>query len=77
MKDRYLKAVLTVIAGALVVIAAESAIPAAHAQFGATQKVQICDDLHCADMTPVILGTAGGRPVTSWALSVAQESKPK
>jgi hypothetical protein len=73
MNDRYSKAVLTVIACALVAIAAENAIPAAHAQLGAPQKVQICDDMHCADMTPVVLGKG---QFTSWALPIAQENKP-
>ena len=73
MNDRYLKAVLTVIACALVAIAAEGAIPSARAQISRLQKVQICDDLHCANVDPIIVKGEGMRTVVEWGLSVAPE----
>jgi hypothetical protein len=50
--DQYTKAVLTVIATALVVIALRGAVPGARAGFGEVQQVQICDGAgHCADLS--------------------------
>jgi hypothetical protein len=49
--DRYTKAVLTVIAGALLVLAAENATRPSNAQSGSPQKVVICEyptGLNCA-----------------------------
>jgi hypothetical protein len=42
MVDRYTKAVLTVIAGALVTLAAQNAIGTGRASFDPVTKVQIC-----------------------------------
>ena len=44
--DLYTKAVLTVIALALSVIAVRSSLPSAFAQNGGIQKVVICDSLY-------------------------------
>ena len=68
MTDRYTKAVLTLIAVALVVIAIENAIRPTTAQFGSgIQKVQICDTQDCATVMPVT-GRIGG--LRSFALQV-------
>jgi len=50
MVDRYTKAVLTVIASALTVLAIQGTIPSSQAYTGDIQKVQICDRRNCADL---------------------------
>jgi hypothetical protein len=67
MTDRYTKAVLTVIAIALTVIATQNVLREAVAQAGPT-KVQVCDAYsRCAvitsDSTPHTLGEYGVRVV--------------
>lgn len=54
MVDRYTKAVLTVIAIALVVIAVQNMVHSSAAQLSnaGIQKVQICDPTDCASVTP-------------------------
>jgi hypothetical protein len=71
MVDRYTKAVLTVIAGALSIIAIQGLIGATHAQlFDRPQEVQICDSLHqCAGLSP-IFSTYQGRTTTTYGLTV-------
>jgi hypothetical protein len=54
MVDRYTKFVLSVIAVALCAIALETAISQATAQVDTIQKVQICDQEHCANLLPII-----------------------
>ena len=51
--DRYTKAVLTVIAISLAVIALQHTIPSAFAQSGAPVRVIICDPIspNCADVS--------------------------
>jgi hypothetical protein len=54
MVDYYTKIVLTVIAGALVVLVAQNAIQKSNAQFGNPQKVQICDASdHCSFLSRI------------------------
>jgi hypothetical protein len=66
MVDRYTKAVLTVIAVALLMLVAQNAIRTASAQGDQVQKVQVCDTRNCADLEPLVerFGTTG------WALNV-------
>ena len=67
MVDRYTKAVLTVIAVALTVLAIQGLVRPLAAQVGEIQKVQICDSRHCASLTPRT--TRFGRdPVTDWVI---------
>jgi hypothetical protein len=59
MVDRYTKAVLTVIAAALVLLAIQGAATQSRAQFNRFDeilKVQICDPIGCAALLPT-----GGR----------------
>jgi hypothetical protein len=51
MVDRYTKVVLTIIAAALVIIAAQGAVGQSKAQRELV-KVQICDTLSCAEVLP-------------------------
>ncbi len=66
MADVYTKAVLSVIAIALTVIAADELVSGARGQIGFA-RVQICDVQNCAQLFPVQT-TVQGRPVTLWAL---------
>lgn len=51
MADRYTKAVLTIIAGALVVIASENAIQSSRGAQSDLQKVALCDYMdRCASL---------------------------
>jgi hypothetical protein len=78
MVDRYTKTVLTVIAAALVVIAAQHAVDRSQAATD-IQKVQICDDQgRCASMTSHVKFSPGplGGVVQSWAVPVAVEEIP-
>jgi hypothetical protein len=68
MVDRYTKAVLTVIAAALVLLLIQGAVTQSRAQFNRyneIQKVQLCNDVACADLIP----TGGNR--RGWALAVS------
>jgi hypothetical protein len=68
MTDNYTKAMLTIIAAALVVLSVQNAIPHARAQFGEPAKVQICDDSsHCAELLPK---TDPRMHLLTWALAV-------
>jgi hypothetical protein len=68
MIDRYTKGVLTVIAAALVVLAVQGLVGPLGAQIvREPQKVQLCDSLHCASLTPHTT-QLGGAPVTDWVL---------
>jgi hypothetical protein len=63
MVDRYTKSVLTAIALALAIIAAQNAIGPSVAQQG-LQKVQLCDDLsHCIQLATTGSGDHRGVPV--------------
>jgi len=70
MVDRYTKAVLTVIAAALLALVVQNAVHTASAQGGQVQKVQICDSQNCADLSPIV-DVSSGRIATTWGLSVA------
>jgi hypothetical protein len=50
MVDRYTKAVLSVIAAALVALVAQNVYRPSFAQSSGLQQVQICDTQHCADL---------------------------
>jgi len=56
MVDRYTKAMLTIIALALVALVTQNAAPALHAQPADIQRVQICDENHCASVSPYFTG---------------------
>lgn len=72
--DRYTKSVLTVIAAALVVIAAQSFTQPSTAQTNAIQKVQICDSIgRCAKLRAIGLPSPSSLP-TEWGLSVFTET---
>jgi hypothetical protein len=60
MTDAYTKSVLTIIAGALVVIAVQNAIPEANAQRERPMQVTICDPrgTECAGL-PIFRGSIG------------------
>ncbi len=75
MVDRYTKAVLTVIAVALLALAAENAIRPAAAQSDQIQKVQICDTQNCASLSPVETQLFG-RIMSSWGLRVVPAHVP-
>ena len=63
MVDRYTKSILTAIALALMIIAAQNAIGPGAAQQG-QQKVQLCDDLaHCVQLAAAGSGDRYGVPV--------------
>jgi hypothetical protein len=66
--DTYTKWVLTIIATALVILAANNVTQTALAQVGLA-RMQICDEQNCARMFP-IRGNVQGRTVTIWALPV-------
>jgi hypothetical protein len=72
--DRYTRFVLTVIALALCVIAAQNFIGVSNAQFSAPQKVQICDTDQCLSLSPVRQKTSAGIRFLTWALPVFRES---
>ena len=73
MVDIYTKTVLTIIAVALVAIAARGAIWPAAAQSD-LQKVQLCDERDCANLYP-ILSYINGQPFTSYGLQVVVTAK--
>jgi hypothetical protein len=68
MADKYTKFVLTTIAVALVVIAANNITRSAAAQIGYA-KVQICDEQNCTRLIP-IPQSVGGRTVYTWSVPV-------
>jgi hypothetical protein len=58
--DRYTKVVLTIIAFALAIIAAENAIQPSRAYYGDIQKVQLCDVIdRCAEISETRRATPG------------------
>jgi hypothetical protein len=65
MIDRYTKAVLTVIAVALVALAIQGAVNQSRAQLNNVQKVQICDALRCADVVPLVRASGAGALLVS------------
>jgi hypothetical protein len=68
MVDRYTKAVLTVIAAALMALAIQGFIRPLEAQTRDLQRVQICDGEHCASLSKRV--TRIGRfETTDWALA--------
>src|ERR1700674_4110563 len=67
MVDCYTKTVLTVIAAALVTLAIQNFIRPLGAQSRDIQKVQICDDKHCAILYPRVT-TGRGFTDTDWVL---------
>jgi hypothetical protein len=67
MVDRYTKAVLTVIATALVVLAVQGLVGPLGAQTREPQRVQICDGSHCASLTSRVT-RIGGTTMTDWVL---------
>lgn len=68
MTDTYTKCVLTIIATALVVLAANDLTHTATAQSGAT-RVQLCDEQNCARLFPIPQNVQG-RTVITWGLPV-------
>lgn len=68
MVDHYTKAILTVIATALVALVMQGAIGQSRAQYGA-QKVEICSGFQCAGLVPYDI-TVYGRTSTHYALPV-------
>ena len=70
MTDAYTKTVLTVIAAALVTIAAQNALRPAVAQPDQLQKVQICDHTSCTQLRPTGKFTPGKGFVENWGLTV-------
>ena len=75
MVDRYTRAVLTVIAVALSVIAVQNFAGRAAAQGADIQKVQICDEQHCAQVAPVT-EVLFGKGYTYWAVRTVAPAKP-
>jgi hypothetical protein len=71
MPDIYTKSLLTIIAAALVVIAAQQFVRSADAQ-REIQRVQICDTMGCVKLSPIYT-KSGGMGITGWALAVAPE----
>jgi len=72
MLDRYSKAVLTVIALALVALVAQNAVRSSVAETTDVQKVQICDGQNCARLSPIVENMSG-KIVTRWGLAVVPE----
>ena len=70
MVDAYTKWILTIIAVALAVIAADELLHSARAQIGFS-RVQICDVQNCAQLYP-IQTSVQGRQVTLWALPIVR-----
>ena len=68
--DPYTKATLTVIAAALVTIAAQNALRPAIAQPDQIQKVQICDHTSCAQLRSIGVFTPGREYIEEWGLPV-------
>ncbi len=75
MIDRYTKSILTVVAGALVVLVMQNTTFSATAQLAGPQKVQICDLSNCANLEPFI-ETSMGVTLHRWALDVVPLNKP-
>ena len=69
MRDIYTKAVLTVIAAALVAIAAGNIIHGATAQISYA-RIQICDEQNCTQLVPT-QQSVGGRTVILWTVPVS------
>ena len=71
--DVYTKVVLTVIAGALVVLAAQNAIGTSRAQSDQVQKVQICsnDGINCAAVGQPAMGGQDPIGVAAYAFQTA------
>ena len=68
MVDRYTKAILTVIAAALTVLAIQGFVGPLGAQIvREPQRVQICDGDHCARLAPRIV-RVGAYQTTDWTL---------
>jgi len=67
MVDRYTKTVLTVIAAALTLLAAQGLIRPLGAQTSDVQKVQICDKRNCLSLSPHS-NRLGGSTWTDWVL---------
>ncbi len=71
--DRYTKALLTVIAGALCIQIMQATIGLGRADALDVLKVKICDTaFQCATLTPTI-STSGGMRISGYALAVAQQ----
>jgi type IV secretory pathway VirB3-like protein len=68
MIDTYTKSVLTIIATALVVLAANNVTRTALAQISFA-RVQVCDEQNCARLVP-IQQSEQGRTVITWSLPV-------
>jgi hypothetical protein len=68
MVDTYTKCILTIIAMALVVLAANKVTHTAFAQIGYA-RVQICDEQNCTGLVPIQQSVAG-RTVITWGLPV-------
>jgi hypothetical protein len=75
MIDRYTKVVLTVIACALVAIAAQSLITSVRAQ-QEIQKVQICNAEGCVGMMARRAPSSGSRPgeMIGWSLATSPDN---
>jgi hypothetical protein len=75
MIDRYIAGVLTIIAGALVVLVLQNVVRPSVGAVQDVQKVQICDESHCVSLRPIAEFPTGGGPTTYWGLPVAPEEK--
>lgn len=69
MVDMYTKSVLTIIATALVVLAANNVTRTALAQISFA-RVQVCDEQNCTRLVPIQQSGVQGRTVTIWSLPV-------
>jgi hypothetical protein len=72
MVDRYTKAVLTVIAAALVVLAFKGFVGPLGAQGQDIQKVQICDSQGCASLV-ARFAKSGPTRMLGWSLATSTD----
>jgi len=72
MIDWYTKSVLTVIGGALTVLAIGQLTTPARSQLSEPTKVQICGDLHCAAISEKHIPVGPG-VVSTYSLAVSND----
>ncbi len=72
--DAYTKCVLSVIALALSAIAIQGFLGRASATYPDIQRVQLCDQLGCAELAPVVSFPPGGGMRTTFGLRVVGDS---
>jgi hypothetical protein len=73
MSDRYTKSVLTIIAAALSLIAAQGSIRPSSAQIGVPQEIQICDFMHHCLLLSEQQHTFGSITTKTYTLPIADE----